>query len=501
MDERYIQLRGELFEALQLAEIFPDSKTVPDSTPLGDPQAILQSFLAARHTPGFDLREFFDENFEVGAAASQVQPAPAPGMRAHIQAMWPALHRPASAPPPASSLIALPFPYVVPGGRFNEIYYWDSYFTSLGLVAGGHADWVEQMAANFAHLIDRFGHVPNGNRVYYQSRSQPPFFCCMLQLIAQARGRSAAQRFLPQLAREYAFWMDGAEALAAPGAHRRVLAPAPGLLLNRYWDDRDEPREESFREDRRTWQAASEDRRQQVYRNLRAGAESGWDFSSRWLRAPDWKLSDIRTTEIAPVDLACLLGNVEQQLAAWQAPRSPEALGYTAAAERRRATLDALFWSEQHGWFCDYDSLAGHPSDMLTLAGMFPLFFGFASEAQARRVAARVESDFLQPGGVVTSLHHTGQQWDAPNGWAPLQWVTAQGLRRYGYEALAREIAQRFMALAGRVFGETGKMMEKYDVCDLTRPAGGGEYPNQDGFGWTNGVVEAFSQQFSIPAA
>jgi alpha,alpha-trehalase len=135
------------------------------------------------------------------------------------------------------------------------------------------------MVRNFAHLIDRFGHIPNGNRTYYLSRSQPPFFAAMVNLIAAREGDSVYTRYLPQLASEYAFWMEGEATLSRGAAHRRVVRLHDGTVLNRYWDDRDTPREESYREDVETARAANRSS-QEVYRNLRAAAESGWDFTS-----------------------------------------------------------------------------------------------------------------------------------------------------------------------------------------------------------------------------
>ena len=161
------------------------------------------------------------------------------------------------------------------------------------------------MVRNFAWLIDRYGHVPNGNRSYYLSRSQPPFFPLMVELLAAREGSAAYQEFLPQLRREYDFWMDGADSVEAGQARRRVVRLPDGALLNRYWDDRDIPREESWREDIETARASGRPPAE-VYRNLRAAAESGWDFSSRWF-ADGRTLGTIRTVELAPVDLNSLL--------------------------------------------------------------------------------------------------------------------------------------------------------------------------------------------------
>ena len=169
--------------------------------------------------------------------------------------------------------------------------------------------------------------------------------------------------------------------------------------------------------------------------------------------------------------------------------------GFADAAERRRALVLARCWDDAAGWFFDEHWPSGRHTQAWTLAGAFPLYCGMVDDARAARMAGIIESRFLRPGGVVTTLVRSGEQWDAPNGWAPLQWVVVQGLRRYGHHRLADDIAERFIALVERVWQRTGKMMEKYDVCDMALEAGGGEYPVQDGFGWTNGVVRAFLAQ------
>jgi alpha,alpha-trehalase len=164
------------------------------------------------------------------------------------------------------------------------------------------------------------------------------------------------------------------------------------------------------------------------------------------------------------------------------------------AEARRRALLEAA-WDPAGGWFHDVRWRAGERvTDRPTLAAVAPLYFGLATPEQARAVADRLERDFLSPGGFVTTTIASGQQWDAPNGWPPLQWMAIEGVRRYGRGALADTARSRWLALNRRTFQATGRMMEKYDVLDLTRAAGGGEYPTQDGFGWTNGVALALSR-------
>lgn len=476
---------GALFEAVQMARVFPDGKTFADCTPKAEPAEIVRRYAAEKEKPGFDLRAFVLAHFEPPVAhTSGFTSDTARSAARHINALWPVLTRRADSGAPGT-LLPLPQPYVVPGGRFGEIYYWDSYFTMLGLEAAGKTDLIRDMVDNFAYLIDTYGHIPNGNRSYYLSRSQPPFFSLMTSLV---KGSPAA--YLPQLEKEYAFWMDGAESLSGQQpAYRRVVRLPDGTVLNRYWDDRAAPRPESYREDVETARSATARPAEVVYRHLKACAESGWDFSCRW--NVDSTLVNINTTDILPVDLNCLLWNLEKSL---QAAYETAGIKQKAAAmsERARARAEAinrLFYNPQSDWYEDYNWQKGEQTGQLSLAGMYPLFFGLASQADAEACAMTLQARFLRPGGLVTTLRNTGQQWDAPNGWAPLQWIGIAGLRKYGQTALADEIKNRWVQRCNAVYKRTGKMLEKYNVEDLSLDGGGGEYPVQDGFGWTNGVL------------
>ena len=174
--------------------------------------------------------------------------------------------------------------------------------------------------------------------------------------------------------------------------------------------------------------------------------------------------------------------------------RLPDRVPADVMKERARCRKNAIqqyCWNEAAGFYLDYDFTHATSSDRWTLAAVFPLFFQIASEAQAAHIAAHLEEKFQQDGGLVTTLAQTGQQWDAPNGWAPLQWMAWQGLQNYGHHALADRLRARWRQLNEKIYTETGKMMEKYNVMDSKLQAGGGEYHNQDGFVWTNGVYGA----------
>ena len=299
---------------------------------------------------------------------------------------------------------------------------------------------------------------------------------------------------------EYRFWMRGRQAVVDTDgltARHRIMKLPCGLTLNRYYDSESTPRPESQREDIATAQVVqSKQERAKLFLDLRAGAESGWDFSSRWLR-DEQKLSSIHTTDIVPVDLNCLLYDLECLIAdTYTMLRQPLlARKFRRFATRRARALQRYCWDEATGFFYDYDAVRQQVTGRPTLAACYMLWSGIASPEQAQRVKVRLEADFLAPGGLLTTLVRNGEQWDHPNGWAPLQWVAIQGLQRYGFDDCASEVRRRWCGSVEHVFRKKQKMIEKYDVMGESRVGGGGEYPLQDGFGWTNGVYAALYDQ------
>lgn len=491
----------ELFVEVQRTGVFTDSKTFVDCAPMSEPADILRAYRREQTASAFDLSAFVRRHFRPQPhAAARLSPGAHQSLVAHIEGLWDELTRHPMMHPQRGSLLQLAHPYVVPGGRFVEMYYWDSYFTMLGLIGAGREQLLHAMTDNFAYLIDTYGHVPNGTRTYYLSRSQPPVFVLMAELCETSSGQSAAG-YLPQMRREHAYWMDGADTLASGNAHRRVVALPDGQLLNRYWDDRDTPREESWREDVAT--AALADRpAADVYRDLRAAAESGWDFSSRWLRegaqmggGRSQMLAGICTTDILPVDLNAFLHKLETKIASLSRETAdiPTAHEFEKRADHRRQAMDTYFWSQTTGAFFDWDWVKGRSRLALTAATVVPLFTGTATQQQADALAVTALQRLVAPGGLATTEADTGEQWDRPNGWAPLQWMAVCGFDDYGHAGLAATIRERWLKTVRGVYERDGKLVEKYALrpTELT-PAeggGGGEYPLQDGFGWSNGVA------------
>ncbi|MCA6079177.1 alpha,alpha-trehalase TreF [Fulvivirga sedimenti] len=495
--------KSDLFIQVQTESIFPDSKTFTDCTAKRPLSEILTDYNSKKSSADFNLKSFLEENFEIpGGVLSSFESDTSRSMKEHINLLWEHLTREPDQVSSLSSLIALPQSYVVPGGRFREIYYWDSFFTMEGLMVSGRRDLAENMVRNFAYLIDTIGFIPNGNRAYYLGRSQPPFFSCMVDLLA-SNNRDLYISFLPEMQKEYDFWMSGSDNLTKPGkAVRRVVKMPDGTILNRYWDDFPLPRPESYKEDvivaKEIVSTGNESAgAEEKFRHLRAGAESGWDFSSRWF-ADHNSIATIHTTDIVPVDLNALLYFLELKLAQgydWQGDQE-RARYYLGKATDRKAAINKYLWDDESSFYIDYDFVNDRGTGVLSLAASFPLYFKIADKAKAKKVMERLQGEFLQDGGFVTTLNKTGQQWDWPNGWAPLQWITINGLYNYEYNDLGNEGAQRWLSRNEEVFKATGKMMEKYNVVDISLLAGGGEYALQDGFGWTNGVALAMMKIF-----
>lgn len=483
------ELYGDLFVAVQTQQIFDDQKTFVDATPNSDPATILQLYAQQKNQPNFDLKSFVLANFTL-PTEPPITPPSGQSLREHINWLWPKLTRTTTSAPPFSSLIALPKPYVVPGGRFREGYYWDTYFTMLGLQESGHEDLVDDMLDDFAYEIDRFGHIPNGNRTYYLSRSQPPFFAQMVTLAASNEGPRVYQKYLPQLRKEYAYWMTGENATQRGQATRNVVVMQDGTVLNRYWDERDTPRDESYLEDVKTAQQVTSRPANEVYRDLRAAAESGWDFSSRWF-GDNRNLTTIRTTSIVPVDLNSLMFGLEITIVkGCGVARNFRCVAeFIGRAKRRAEGINHYLWN-RNGYYGDYDWRLGKPRDNLSAAALYPLFAGVAWPERAQRTLSAVNQNLLKERGLATTTFETGQQWDAPNGWAPLHWLTIEGARRYGRDDLAKDVGTRFLADVNQVYAAKQKLVEKYVVEGPNAGGGGGgEYPLQDGFGWTNGVT------------
>lgn len=494
------KLWGSLFKDVQLTRAFGDNKTFVDMVPQYGPEVILKKYGFLKTKDSAALRAFVLANFYLPGTPEPVF-TPGLSLQQHLSELWTTLTRSKDTVRKNSSLLPLPGSYVVPGGRFREIYYWDSYFTMQGLAVSNRYDLIEDMLDNFKFLIDTYGHIPNGNRNYYLSRSQPPYFALMVELLHQKKGDAVYKKYYSALEKEYRWWMQGAETTGKGKASRRVVKLPDGALLNRYYDDNNAPRQESYIQDVTTGKEYT-GKDKKVYTHIRAGAESGWDFSSRWFQ-DTVNLHTIETTNIVPVDLNSLLYANEKILmhAAKASGQDAKAKLYAQKAEKRKGALQKYCWNKKLGYFFDYDFTEKQTTDKWSLAGMMPLFVKAATTQQAAVAKNIVEEKFLRDGGVVTSVYHTGQQWDAPNGWAPLQFITVGGLMNYGQNTLARTIGERWMAVNEKVFKSTGRMLEKYNVENTGLESGGGEYPTQDGFGWTNGVYLKFYELFKSKTA
>ncbi|NRA90658.1 MAG: trehalase, partial [Simkaniaceae bacterium] len=288
--KQFIQLSGPIFEAVQASDLFSDGKTFVDSTAKLPPEKILDAFEKRRKETDFDLKAFIYEHFELPEKVED-EMIKANDMYDYIGKMWNVLQKEMTPSSPYSTLIALPKDHIVPGGRFRECFYWDSYFTAIGLEVSGKIDLIKDMAINFAYLIEQFGFIPNGNRAYFASRSHPPYFSHLLMLLYESKEKPFALSMLSALEKEYGYWMKNAAVLK------------DDLHLNHYFDENNFPRPEAFK---REVALSKQSFDPNFFKHLRSACASGWDFSSRWL-GDQKTFETIHALDILPVDLNCLL--------------------------------------------------------------------------------------------------------------------------------------------------------------------------------------------------
>lgn len=485
-DERY----GELFDSIMVNNVFEDAKIFLDLIPDTPTEQTLEFFKTARQKPDFNWQTFINQTFTYPKNISiHFRANRSLSIEDHINSLWSVLERPADSAT-LGSILPIPKPYIAASGQSRELTYGDAYFIMLGLQAAGHVDMVENMVDNFAYLIDTEGYIPSGNRTYWANRSNPPYFACMVQLLADEKGKDILTKYLPQLEKEYNYWMEGAENPAPKNLFiLNHVVQIDRNTLNRYNAKKDNPRPEAYFFDKEIAKTSSRSY-SETYRNIRAAAESNWDFSSRWLEDTN-KINTINTTDIIPVDLNALLYNLEMTISRAKIieKKYDEASEWEKKASRRREALMRYCWADSKGMFFDFNIQKYKQTGIISAAAAFPLFFKMLSKRDADRLVMNIKQNLLLNGGIATSNFESGQSWDAPFGTAPLQWITIKGFRNYGYEELANDIKTRWVNLNINVYKNTGKLLDKYNVKDLNDATLAASYPRQDGYGWTNGVL------------
>ena len=405
-------------------------------------------------------------------------------------------------------LLYLPHPYVVPGGRFNEMYGWDSYFIQVGLLRDGEVELARAMADNFLYQIEHYGKILNANRTYYLTRSQPPFLTRMLLgVYERQRDREWLRRAVPAVETYYRFWTEGDHLTPATGLSRYYDAgegPAPEVVSSErdaegrthYARVADFYRAERFDDYdvRRFYDRARGGLTPLFYKGDRSMRESGFDPSNRF--GP----FSVAIVDYNPVCLNSLLYVMERDAAAImrELGRPRDARAWDERARQRAERVNRLMWDERDGLYYDYDFGGRRLRRYPFVTTFYPLWAGLATERQARRVANNL-GRFERGGGLLTSTSVSGSQWDAPFGWAPMQLIAAEGLRRYGHAAKADRVSQNFLSLVLKEFVEHNVIVEKYDVVrrDSQVEAGlrFGYTSNEIGFGWTNAAfVELYAQ-------
>lgn len=348
-------------------------------------------------------------------------------------------------PQDIGTLTGLPFPYTIPSRQeaFQELYYWDTYFTCQGLIGCGRVKLALDNTRNLLAQVERHGFVPNGNRTYYGKRSQIPYLAPLVALVAQFGGPDFLKAAIPVVEAEYEFWTTrrmtptGLSRYGNDATREDLLEFFPTIKYRLGWSDR-----------------AAEGCLEETSHAM-AECESGWDFNFRF---------EHRAKEFCPVDLNSNLYLYETLLAQWTDREI-----WWERAERRKSLLNELCWDDGQGIFFDYDFVNKRRGSIASVAGFQPMWAGFASTCQAealvKNLLPRLEYDF----GIVASDSGSEgklRQWSHPNVWPCLQYLTYRALGRYGYRADAVRVAEKYLACVNRNFVATGDLWEKYQAVD-----------------------------------
>ena len=431
-------------------------------------------------------------------------------------------------------LLYLEHPYVVPGGRFNEMYGWDSYFIIRGLLRAGKIELARGMVDNFFFEIEHYGGVLNANRTYYLSRSQPPFLTSMILGVYESQkaegkeDRAWLERAYGYAVRDHALWINEPHLAGAPH-------------LSRYFDFGEGPAPESLKDETDHYQKVAEyflqhpelgnrllldDEKSQIssaaagfryalelcdvpmtmqrphcesvkdlslsreyFKGDRSMRESGFDISFRF------SAFGADTHHFAPVCLNSLLYKTETDLEAMATMlgKTQEAAQWKALAAARKNAVDQTMWDAQRGEFFDFNFVDKKRSTYEYASTFYPLWAGLATKEQAAAVVKNLPH-FAKPGGLLTSPYETGAQWDAPYAWAPLEFIAVEGLRRYGYNEQADRVSYEFLSTVAENFHRDGTIREKYNAITRSTEAAvtAGYSINVVGFGWTNAAFLEF---------
>lgn len=527
--------KGELLDTVQDAVLFMDSKHFVDMTLKNTPEETLRAFYKLKQSVPRDarltqdqVRAFVDEHFDPPGSELEEwlpedwKPKPEFLEKIHdgqlqefaqqLHQLWKVLGRKVKDRvreySNRYSLYYIPHGTIVPGGRFREFYYWDSYWVVKALLIGGMHETVKGMLRNFAEMQKTLGFIPNGGRKYYARRSQPPYFIPMVKEYVDFTGDlDFLKEIMDTMEQEYSFWQYQRSTLVTVNGKEHLVT-----IFNASTGG---PRPESYREDK-AWASVfdTDAEKDEFYAEVKSACESGWDFSTRWYKSyghVGTNLTDIHTRNVAPVDLnslmcynAVLLSDMNQKLG-----RNAKAARYSEIARSRNETIQQVFWDNHDGIWYDFDIVKGERRKSFYLSNVHPLWtgcYGVEGGPDKSEMTRRVV-DYLwtqgaldYKGGVPTSLVNSEEQWDYPNAWAPLQHILVEGLRLSPYpEAhdLARNLAQKWVYNNWKTFKMTKSMFEKYDTMSLGYPGHGGEYDVQIGFGWSNGVVLDFINTYA----
>ncbi|KAF6208666.1 hypothetical protein GE061_017124 [Apolygus lucorum] len=525
-DIRNILCDGPILHAVQMSNVFPDCKTFVDMNVKTSIPAINGAWktIAAQYgkqpVPMTTILKFLEDHFETVEGDSQLEKwvptdwTPNPKILDKVEDseykyfakelnnLWLKLGRKMNAKVETeknkTTLLYVPNGFIIPGGRFRELYYWDTYFILLGLFACDMFQTAKGIIENMIYLLKNHGSMFNGTRIYYQFRSQPPLLLKMVdEYVDATQDFSMVEKNFRVLEREMIFWEST----------RKIKVTVDGKTHDvfRYNCCMPGPRPESYREDYSTAEKSSNEQKLYKYQAIASACESGWDFSSRWFKCKKGNtIKDMHTHEIIPVDLNAFMHMNYEILKKWSTrlKLENETRKYTELSDKIKEAIRDVLWDELDGIWYDRDTRDGSLNKEYATSNFTPLWTRSFNDKAKVEIAERMLEYYSKynlwkyKGGLPTTMCFSGEQWDWPNSWAPLQLIASQGFRNVGLPVLGYKTASNWVNNNYTGYLKHNVIFEKYDCRRPGMTGFGGEYEEQVGFGWSNGVLFQFMQEY-----
>jgi len=456
---------GKLFERVQMEGVFEASSIFSNAIPKAFTKKVMKAYAEKSKNENFNLKDFVNEYFVTEIDLS-LKADEGEELKQYLNTAIDKMKIKSIAA--KGSVIEMSKKSLASrSSNYPEIDYPESYFNMIGLAAKGDVELMKDFPKNFVFMLNEYDLIPQKNRSYSLKQAGPPYLSSMINILEASEGERILKFYLGSFFKEYQYWMNGSYELLPGSQKDHSVKLIDGELLNRYWSESTKPRIAFYKEDRDLVERLGDPK---VLREVRAIEESTWLESSRWGMSND-NYEGANITNLIPVDLNALLYNLEKSIARAYTllNQDPKAEFFFDKAEARKKALMKYCWNEAQGYFFDYNYIEQKQSDIVSVAGIYPLFVQMVDAKQAKRVTTVLEKELMKNGGVSSTNVDTDLFWDAAYGKAAYQWIAYKAMKNYKQDVIAKKIKKNWIKTQTRLF-EEHRILPEFSKLDSSNP-------------------------------